>query len=97
MSKEITDQEIKECSKEVFSHWNEKHKRRFDVRSKANYEFIKTLLNKGYRALDIKKVIDEKTRQWKKVSTMKSYLKPSVILFIHNFHRYHNSLNSSGK
>lgn len=69
---------------------NEKAKRNFDPKNKANLDLIKARFNEGRTIEDFKKVIDKKVKSWLIDDKMMMYLRPETLFNRSKFESYLN-------
>jgi uncharacterized phage protein (TIGR02220 family) len=69
---------------------NEKAKRSFDPKNKANQDLVKARFNEGRTIEDFKKVIDKKVKAWFTDEKMMMYLRPETLFNRSKFESYLN-------
>lgn len=75
--------------KEIIDYLNQKAGKNFRHSAAGNKKVIKARWNEGYKVIDFKTVIDNKSSEWLNDSTFSQYLQPST-LFGSKFDQYLN-------
>lgn len=73
----------------IVGYLNEKSKKQFNPKSKANASHISARLREGFKLEDFYRVIDHKSEQWLNDDKMQKYLRPET-LFGNKFDGYLN-------
>ena len=69
---------------------NEKTKRNYDPKNKANMALVQARFNEGRTIEDFKKVIDKKVKAWISNEDMMNFLRPKTLFSCSNFESYLN-------
>lgn len=75
---------------EVLGHLNLKAGKSFTMRSKANSDAIRNLLNQKFTVAEMKTVIDKKCDEWLNSPEWSKYLRPTTLFRASKFESYLN-------
>ena len=73
---------------EIIEYLNLNAGKKFLVSTKSHHALIDVLFDRGFKQIDIYKVIDSKSNEWMSEKVMKKYLRPQTLFDTSNFKRY---------